>query len=78
VPAAEQAPWRDFAEELGLLFQIVDDVLDGDGYAARLGTVGARDLAEEAAARARHALDAIALDTSVLRVIVDGLAIRTD
>ncbi len=77
VPAAEQVPWRGFGEELGSLFQIVDDVLDGDGYAARLGNVGARDLAEEAAARARIALDAIALDTTVLRVIVDGLAVRT-
>ena len=37
VPEAEQAPWRAFGEELGLLFQVVDDVLDGDGYAARLG-----------------------------------------
>ena len=32
VPVAEQAPWREFAAELGLLFQIVDDLLDGDGY----------------------------------------------
>ena len=32
VPLADQEPWRAFAEELGLLFQIVDDILDGDGY----------------------------------------------
>ena len=77
VPEAEQAPWRAFGEELGLLFQIVDDVLDGDGYSARLGEVAARDLAGEAAVRARAALDAIPADTSVLREIVDGLAVRT-
>ena len=77
VPEAEQAPWRAFGEELGLLFQIVDDVLDGDGYSARLGEAAARDLAGEAAARARAALDAIPADTSVLREIVDGLAVRT-
>ncbi len=77
VPAAEQVPWRAFGEELGSLFQIVDDVLDGDGYAARLGVAAARDLAEEAAARARGALDSIAADTSVLHAIVDGLAVRT-
>ena len=35
VPAGEQAPWRAFGEELGLLFQVVDDILDGDGYAHR-------------------------------------------
>ena len=77
VPEAEQAPWRTFGEELGLLFQIVDDVLDGDGYATRLGVDAARDLAGESAARARRALDAIATDTSVLRAILDGLVVRT-
>ncbi len=43
VPEREQAPWRAFGDELGLLFQIVDDVLDGDGYVARArGRAGAR------------------------------------
>ena len=42
VPEAEQGLWRAFGEELGLLFQVVDDVLDGDGYAARLGDEAAR------------------------------------
>src|SRR5436190_7246919 len=32
VPEREQAPWRAFADEVGLLFQIVDDILDEDGY----------------------------------------------
>lgn len=77
VPDPEQAPWRAFGEELGLLFQIVDDVLDGDGYATRLGVDGARDLAGEAAERARSALEAIPADTSVLRAIVDSLVVRT-
>jgi geranylgeranyl diphosphate synthase type II len=77
MPEAEQAPWRAFGEELGLLFQIVDDVLDGDGYSARLGEAAARDLAGAAAVRARAALDAIPADTSVLAAIVDGLAVRT-
>lgn len=77
VPESDQAPWRAFAEELGLLFQIVDDVLDGDGYAEQIGHSAARRLAEGAAERARGALSAITADTSVLRAIVDGLAIRT-
>ena len=38
VPEAEQAPWRAFAAEFGLLFQVVDDMLDGDGLVAELGT----------------------------------------
>ena len=37
LPEEEQAPWRAFAEELGLLFQIVDDILDADGYVREHG-----------------------------------------
>lgn len=77
VPEVDQAPWRDFGEELGPLFQIVDDVLDGDGYVTRFGVDGARGLAGEAAGRARQALEAIEADTSVLRDIVDDLVVRT-
>ena len=46
LPAEHQGPWRAFGEELGGLFQAVDDVLDGDGYAAELGPDGARRVAE--------------------------------
>jgi geranylgeranyl diphosphate synthase type II len=77
VPADEQAPWRAFGEELGVLFQAVDDVIDGDGYAAALGAVGARGVAADAARRAHDRLDAIGADTSVLGEIVDSLAVRT-
>jgi geranylgeranyl diphosphate synthase, type II len=77
VPESAQSEWRSFGEELGLLFQVVDDILDGDGFAARLGHEGARALADDAAARARSTLDALAADTSVLFDVVDGLAVRT-
>ena len=77
VPEGGQAPWRAFGDELGLLFQIVDDILDGDGYVVTQGVDGARRLADEAAERARERLAAVAADTSVLREIVDGLAVRT-
>jgi len=77
VPPEHQRPWRDFAEELGLLFQAVDDILDGDGYAAAAGVEGARRVADEAAERARERLHAIDADTAVLEEIVDGLAVRT-
>jgi geranylgeranyl diphosphate synthase type II len=76
VPASEQAPWRAFGEELGLLFQAVDDVIDGDGYALELGEDGARGVAAEAAGRAHVRLDAIDAVTTVLGEIVDGLAVR--
>jgi geranylgeranyl pyrophosphate synthase len=77
LPAEEQAPWRAFAEELGLLFQIVDDILDADGYVREHGSDGARRYADEAAERARARLAEVDADTSVLRDIVDGLAVRT-
>jgi geranylgeranyl diphosphate synthase, type II len=77
VPETEQAPWRAFGDELGLLFQIVDDILDGDGYAVRFGVDGARRLADEAAERAQARLGQVDADTSVLAGIVDGLATRT-
>jgi geranylgeranyl diphosphate synthase type II len=77
VPEQEQIAWRGFGDELGLLFQIVDDILDGDGYVVTHGVDGARTLADEAADRARGRLAAIGADTSVLREIVDDLAVRT-
>jgi geranylgeranyl diphosphate synthase type II len=77
VPADDQAPWRAFGEELGVLFQAVDDAIDGDGYAAELGEDGARDVAAAAARRAHLRLNAIDADTSVLGELVDGLAVRT-
>jgi geranylgeranyl diphosphate synthase, type II len=77
IPEAEQGPWRAFADELGLLFQIVDDILDDDGYVLTHGADGARTLADEAAERAHERLASIPADTSVLAEIVSGLAART-
>ncbi len=77
VPDPEQAPWRACGADLGLLFQAVDDLLDGDGLVERLGVEAARGLADEAAARARERLGAVPADTSVLLELVDGLAVRT-
>ncbi len=77
LPVPEHPPWRAFAGELGLLFQAVDDVLDGDGFVLEVGADGARRLAQEAAERARGHLAAIDADTDVLVEIVDGLAVRT-
>ena len=76
VPDGEQASWRAFGDELGLLFQVVDDILDEDGFASRLGVEPARQLADDAAERARTCLASISADTSVLRELVDELAVR--
>jgi geranylgeranyl diphosphate synthase, type II len=77
VPDAERAPWLAFGDEVGLLFQVVDDLLDGDGYAERLGAGRAQRLANESAERARAHLEAVDADTSVLRDLVDVLSVRT-
>jgi len=77
VPPDEHPPWRAFAAELGPLFQVVDDVLDGDGYVREVGEDGARRLADEVAGRAQARLAEIDADTDVLAEIVDGLAVRT-
>jgi geranylgeranyl diphosphate synthase type II len=76
-PAAVHPAWRLFAAELGLLFQVVDDILDADGYVVEVGEVRARELADEAATRAEARLAQVPADTSVLAEIVAWLAART-
>jgi geranylgeranyl diphosphate synthase type II len=39
----ERDPWASFGEEVGLLFQIVDDILDATGTAAELGKTPGKD-----------------------------------
>ena len=77
LPPDRQPAWRAFGEELGVLFQAVDDVLDGDGYAAELGAAEAREIAGDAARRAHERLAVLETDTAVLAELVDGLAVRT-
>jgi geranylgeranyl diphosphate synthase type II len=43
VPAAAQPAWRSFGDEVGLLFQIVDDILDATGTAEELGKTPGKD-----------------------------------
>jgi geranylgeranyl diphosphate synthase, type II len=73
----EQGPWRDFADELGMLFQVVDDILDEDGYVLTEGVEAARARANRAAERGLALLLEVPADTSVLTEIVTGLAVRT-
>ena len=77
VPADEHAPWRAFAAELGALFQLVDDLLDGDGSVLDVGEEATRRLADAAAARAQARLASIPAETAVLAGIVSELAART-
>jgi geranylgeranyl diphosphate synthase type II len=45
VPEEDRPPWRTFADEVGLLFQIVDDILDATGTAEELGKTPGKDAA---------------------------------
>lgn len=76
VPHGSAHPWLAFADDFGLLFQIADDIADGDGIAAARGPEAARALAEEVEGSARAALDQIDADTSVLAELLSGLSGR--
>ena len=65
VSERNRAHWRGFGAEIGLLFQVVDDILDEDGLASRLPAAEVRRLADDAANRARPEPDAIPGDMSV-------------
>jgi geranylgeranyl diphosphate synthase, type II len=74
VPEGGARPWLVFAGEFGLLFQVVDDIIDGDGVVVRRGPDAARKLAEDVEARASAALDEIDADTAVLAELLSGLS----
>jgi len=76
VPAAGQQDWRGFGAEFGVLYQVVDDLLDGDGLVRERGREATLELATGREALARAQLDMIDADTSVLTGLVDELAAR--
>jgi len=77
VRGSDAQTWPRFAQEVGGLFQLVDDLLDGDGHVLVHGVEETRRRADEAAERALAALAELDADTSVLRGLVEGLATRT-
>lgn len=76
VPGPDQAPWRAFAAEYGLLYQVVDDLLDEDGLVQERGAEATRRLAADVEDRARTALGEIDADTSVVAELVSELGAR--
>jgi geranylgeranyl diphosphate synthase, type II len=97
VRTGELPPYRTFAAELGVLFQIVDDILDVVGsdeqlgktagkdhqagkvtYVSRFGLGQARELADEAVARAEARLAELPGDTAGLRAVTAYLAGREE
>jgi geranylgeranyl diphosphate synthase, type II len=76
VPADEHPSWRAFGADYGFLYQVVDDLLDGDGFAQELGEERTRALASQTEDTARARLLELPVDTSVLQELVDELAAR--
>jgi geranylgeranyl diphosphate synthase, type II len=76
VPEENQSPWRSFAADFGLLYQIVDDLVDDDGLVVERGRDAVIELAEEADARANRSLKAIDVDTSALAALLAELGAR--
>jgi geranylgeranyl diphosphate synthase, type II len=76
VPVPRQQDWREFSAEFGVLYQVVDDLLDGDGLVRERGRAATLELATAREALARAKLDAIDADTSVLTSLVDELTAR--
>lgn len=80
---AQLEPYRAFAGELGLLFQIVDDLLDqgADGaasYVAAVGAKRARELAWDSRGRALEHLAAAPGDTAELASLTELIAGRSE
>jgi geranylgeranyl diphosphate synthase type II len=69
--------WGRFADTYGLLFQVVDDIHDRDGYVEIHGLEAAELRAAELDSRARADLEVLDVDTSVLGELVDALMLRT-
>jgi geranylgeranyl diphosphate synthase, type II len=76
VPAEEQEPWRAFSADYGFLYQVIDDLLDGDGLVQERGAEETRTLAADTERSARAHLAEIGAETSVLGELVDELTAR--
>jgi geranylgeranyl diphosphate synthase, type II len=76
VPVARQRDWRAFGAQFGVLYQVVDDLLDGDGLVRERGRPATLELATATEALARAKLDAIDADISVVAGLVDELVAR--
>jgi geranylgeranyl diphosphate synthase, type II len=77
VAGAEPETWPLFGRDVGALFQLVDDLLDGDGAVLVHGEDETRKRADEAAERALSALAELDADTAVLCSLVESLSTRT-
>jgi geranylgeranyl pyrophosphate synthase len=71
---ADAAEWEAFGEAFGRLFQLCDDLSDGDGAVERYGAMRTRELASDQTALARGALGRVDADTTVVGALLDELS----
>jgi geranylgeranyl diphosphate synthase type II len=76
VPPGSQPAWRAFGAQFGRLFQVVDDLLDGDGLVEERGRETTLALSEETEAAARADLGELDADTTALAELVGELTAR--
>ncbi len=65
-----------YGENIGLAFQIADDILDGEGYAGILGINAAREEAESIAAQAKRTLGIFGRRAVYLKEIAEFVVSR--
>jgi geranylgeranyl diphosphate synthase, type II len=75
---ADAEDWTAFGEAFGRLFQLADDLSDGDGAVERYGAPRVHELASDQTALARGALSRVDADTRVVGALLDGLAARAE
>jgi len=66
-----------YGESIGFLFQVVDDIIDGDGYARLLSVKAAYRKAEELRDRAKKQLSRFGKKSAILADFADFLYLRT-
>ena len=71
--AAAQRRLRSYGEDLGLAFQLVDDLHDGEGLAQAIGTEAARAKANALIQRAVNSLKPFGKRADILRQMADWL-----
>ena len=70
--------WLAFGDDVGLLFQVVDDLLDGDGYADASRSRGGQPAGRSSLPSARARGSTSSTPTRACsRELVDALAVRT-